>query len=143
MNKKETERGLDMAMPYTVCPVTGEHIYDGIYIRSDKKGNMPLLPENRQTFREHYHYKCIGVSPTLSKKAKESIGEGFYLVEYDPEKTTEENYKQGNVYRTGRIVGLKKEVWGRMFKTPFPENQWTYVPAPFVQNLLMAYNEQK
>jgi len=126
------ERTLDRAVPYLLCPVTMEKMDAGLYIRTNGKGGaMPLVTEEYQVLNKKIHNKCIGISPTMCDDAKAKIGDGFYLVEIDMEKTND----RSNPYRTGNVIGLKKHAWAKMFKSPFPTDQWAYVSAPAVANI--------
>lgn len=134
----DERRGLDMAVPYKACPVDTRHyINDGIYIRSYNDGKMPLVKEENMTLHKEIHHKCIGISLIMCEECKAAIGEGFYLIEYDLTKSSEQDIKDGNPYRTGRVSGFIKDAWERYFPgNPYPPHQWMYVYEPILKDLI-------
>ena len=83
-----------------------------------------LLDKRLQERFEMHTVTGLGICPTCDK-----VGY-IALIECEPEKSTE-----GSIWRTGGIVHVKKEAWGKIFNTDAPKCGFAFVGPDTIQRL--------
>ena len=86
------------------------------------------------------HGKITGIAKEMCAKCRKQLDDtnpaAIYLVEYDASKTSEEDQKNNNPWRTGVTLAMKPEAFQRMFNTPLPAGQVAYVESPILTNMV-------
>ncbi|HBO0859775.1 ATPase [Pseudomonas aeruginosa] len=112
------------------CPVCGT---------SFDTGNI-LLDKRFRPSLERYTTTGWGLCPTHQRL----YSEGFVaLVECDPQRSgsPHDRLKLEQVYRTGRLAHLKREVFAQLFTMPVPDNQPFVFVEPGLLDKLQALVE--
>ena len=92
---------LGVALVKYACPICGEINEDDSAIVMNS-----ILTEKLAKQVEDMHNQCIGFSDKPCKKCQEYIDKGaFFIIGVDADKTDDWN----NPYRSGHLVGIKKE----------------------------------
>lgn len=92
---------LGVAILKYVCPICGQINEDASAIAMNT-----LLTKSAAKKVEDMHNKVVGFSEKPCKECQSYIDQGaFFIIGIDPEKTD----NMSNPYRTGHLVGIKKE----------------------------------
>lgn len=132
---------LDIALTHLVCPVCAGETESEIVMDTRLKTQREGTP-----LQDKYHGKAVGISKNMCTKCREQLDAtdptGIYLVEFDPEQTSEESMKDGNVWRTGNVVAVRKAAFERWFNVPAPEGQWGYTEYPIVRDIQQQHQKE-
>ncbi len=121
---------LDMARTHEACPVCNKEMGGELLIGK-------RFVKEKTPIHDALHNKVTGVSRTLCDDCKAQIGDNVFMVEFDKEKTKPEDLKEGNPWRTGKIAGVTRAAFERWFgPDELPKNNWAYVPAPIVSDII-------
>ena len=105
-------------MVYRICPVCEKPVDQDSEIILNKKLSKPNADKVREL-----HGKIMGYAKRICNECHEKIGTGIYLVGILEAKTEDKR----NPYRSGNIIGIKREAFERIFNKTPPEGQvcWT------------------
>jgi len=103
--KKEEEKELEVAMTYRLCPVCTKKIAAEIVMNS-------LLTKAEAAKVKELHGQVVGMNDKMCDECKEAIGDGVYFIGIDLARSTDHR----NPYRSGNIVGIKREAAERMLE---------------------------
>ena len=97
-----------------------------------------LLDKRMQASMEKHTVTGFGICP----EASEQLDKGFIaLVEIDPNKS-EKPFKPDTVWRTGKVVYLRKEVAAEMFNADVFKIPLIYVEDGVIEQLIEEANEE-
>lgn len=133
---------LDIAVTHLICPVCGGETDSHIVMDSRLK-----QPHEGTPLHDKVHGKATGISKNMCDNCRQRLTEsdptGIYLVEFDPEQTSEESMKDGNVWRTGNVVAVTRAAFQRWFNAEPPAGQWGYTEFPIVKNIMDQSKNQE
>lgn len=111
------DRIFSAALVKRLCPICAEEFDAEIVL------NKRLTKSQAQKV-EKLHGKVVGYTDKVCEKcAKDITKEGVYLIEYDPNKSDE-----SIPFRTGRIIGIKKEAFERIFNKDITNFDYYFTP---------------
>lgn len=96
------EKTLEVSLCKEVCLICGKEM-DGPIIM-----NSVLTKKHAESVKD-LHGKVIGFSEKPCEECQSNLEQAFLFIGFDEEKSDLENLPQG-FYRTGHIVGVKKEI---------------------------------
>lgn len=99
------EEKLEVAMTYELCPVCTKKMAGAIVMNS-------LLTKKEAAKVKELHGQVVGFADKMCPECQEAIGDGVYFIGIVPEEVTD--FK--NPYRSGNIVGVKREAVERMLE---------------------------
>jgi hypothetical protein len=96
------ENPLEVSLCKEICLICGKEI-DGPIVM-----NSILTQKHAQQVKE-LHGKVVGFAEKPCEECQSNLEQAFLFIGFDEEKSNLENLPQG-FYRTGHIVGVKKEI---------------------------------